>query len=1298
MARLTRGDLLAIVIVASLFAALAYFGITLTRANERIALLWLPNAVAAAWLLRSRAEARSYLILACATANIAANRVARDSWDIAIALSLANAVEIAVVVWAMQKNCGNRPDVGDIRSHGWLLVSAFGGASLSATIAALALARQDPALFFESWQRWVLADGFSLLIVVPLALIAIDAWRGRKVPSRHTVIDWALMIALVVGGSTLVFAQSRYPFLFLASPLVLYAAFRTGLSGTAMAVLIVTAIASIATSLGSGPITLVRGTIEDKLFAFEIFLAANFAIGLPVAAMLEGRARDRNELRRSRDDKQEILDNIRDIIFRTDEQGRWISLNPAWEKLTGYTVAESLGWPTTKLLHPDDFQATANIYPRIVSGDLQETTLRQRFTDRSGDCRHIEVSIRRLAEESGQFAGTIGNIRDVTEQTRQAQALADSEKRFRTLAESAPIGIFQADSEGQLTFINPSWAAKVGKTVDEMLGRGWVDALASLEPILADPPFKGFEPGMVRRRTLEFKAPDSSSLWMDTYNTAEFGENGAVIRYFGAAVDITEQKLAAERLAESESRFQALANLAPAGIFRSDAEGQCTYVNAAWLRLTGLGDDEWQGDLWARALHPADLDRVTSIWRNAVENREECRMEFRWLHPDGSVIWVDTLARPEYDQAGQVAGFIGVNLDVTEHHAAIAALARRDEQLSMITDNVTDAVVRLDLDGTCLYASPSAKDLFELSAGALIGANLLAGFHPDDDEKVRATFASLASGQEKRALIAFRSAAPTEPDRYRWMEANCATLHDHRSHKPVEIIASIRDVSHTKALEAELRAARAEAEDAATAKSAFLANMSHEIRTPMNGLLGFAELLKTTDLDGKQAEYVQMIADSGRSMMQLLNDILDLSKIEAGLMQVSLEPVDLRHKLTGVVRLLEPIAHDKRVRLELDIADDIPKWITGDRLRFRQIALNLIGNAIKFTEHGTVSVRAGLTGCGTKLELAVTDTGIGIAKEDLETIFQQFTQADGSVARRFGGSGLGLSITSQLAHLLGGEVTVESEIGKGSTFLVTLPLEASDAPYEANDNGSELEDNPGARSSGIHLLIAEDNSINQELIAAMARQAGYQATIVGDGNIAIERVVEATAAEQPFDLVLMDLQMPVTDGLTATRKLREQGYDPEQLPIIALTANAYPEDIARCHAAGMQAHIAKPFSIRDLMDKVERYASTRKTLPAGTPALADGGICEKPSLQERYAKRKDDLRTLIEAIDSSNVEERWQELASALHQIAGVAAMFGEAELGAQAAEIEHELGQVEENEDRLLLVERSLSALDKAA
>ncbi len=498
--------------------------------------------------------------------------------------------------------------------------------------------------------------------------------------------------------------------------------------------------------------------------------------------------------------------------------------------------------------------------------------------------------------------------------------------------------------------------------------------------------------------------------------------------------------------------------------------------------------------------------------------------------------------------------------------------------------------------------------------------------------------------------------------------------------------------------EAEQRARHAQdhAEREAIATARFLANISHEVRTPLTGILGTLELLGQDTLPAAQARLVELAHTSARSLGLLLNDILDLSKLQSGRMELEDVPFVLQDIVDDTLSMFGPGAQARGVTLSGLVSPELPWELRGEPSRMRQIIGNLVGNAVKFTHQGEVRVE--LQAAGDGLLLTVSDTGIGIPEEAQETIFQQFTQADGSVARRFGGSGLGLSITSQLAHLLGGEVTVESEIGKGSTFLVTLPLEASDAPYEANDNGSELEDNPGARSSGIHLLIAEDNSINQELIAAMARQAGYQATIVGDGNIAIERVVEATAAEQPFDLVLMDLQMPVTDGLTATRKLREQGYDPEQLPIIALTANAYPEDIARCHAAGMQAHIAKPFSLRDLIDNVERFASARRAAPGGPTVSADGDVTEKPSLQARYAKRKQDLRALIEAIDNRNVGERWKELASALHQLAGVAAMFGEPELGSQAAEIEHELGRVEEDGARLLLVRRSKSALDKVA
>jgi len=1028
-------------LVAVLFGLLAYVGISLTRESGRIALLWLPNAVVAAVLLRSKSNAWPLYVAACVLANVVVNRIVGDSWWTAIGLSVANASEILVVVSLMRWSRGRRPDMADIDSHIWLLASALVGAVLSATVASLFLARSGSVLSLQDWERWVIADGLSLLILLPITLVAIDAWSMRRRPTRKASLDWLVMVAMVTAGTCLIFTQTTFPFLFLVSPLVLYAAFRTGLTGTAVAVLIVTVIASIATVRESGPIALVQGGPELRLIAFQVFLAAHFAIGFPVAAMLNQRARDRADLRTERDEKQEILDNIRDVIFRTNAEGCWTSLNPAWEQLTGYTVAESLGWPTTRLLHPEDRVAARTIYPQIACGTIGEATLQQRFIDRPGNARHIEVSIRRLANDDGVFEGTIGNIRDVTEQVHQARELEESEGRFRRLAESAPVGIFRANAAGELTYINPGWAAKVGKTVEQMLGRGWLTAVADTAPFVQDPPFRNFQPGELRRRIIQFRGADGGDLWMETYNSAEFDESGAIKGYYGAAVD----------------------------------------------------------------------------------------------------------------------------------------------------------------------------------------------------------------------------------------------------------------VSDARQLEADLRLARRKAEDAASAKSAFLANMSHEIRTPMNGVLGFTELLGKSELDETQRNYVQLIADSGREMMRLLNDILDISKIEAGLMRVSLEPVDLRHKLNGIVRLMDPIASEKGLALSLDIAPEVPEWLMADALRLRQVVLNLVGNALKFTERGSVCVSVSAIDAGRSLQIDVVDSGIGIAAENQQAVFQQFTQADSSVVRRFGGSGLGLAISRQLVELMGGNISLTSEIGKGSTFTVVLPLVATDPPMPASP--SSLAPAPGTEpvpQQAIRLLVAEDNDINQKLIHAMALKAGCIAHIVADGAEAVRAIAQAEAAGAPYALVLMDLQMPVMDGLTATKTLRSDGYDAERLPIVALTANAYPEDIALCTAAGMQGHIAKPLRVRDLIEVLERVVTKSpgttsvSAAPTPVPAVA-------PDLVVRYRNRKAALHQSLTALTETSDDAQWAELAGALHQLAGVAAIFGEAELGETARIMERRLRQSTDPALRLAIVAEALIALEAA-
>ena len=661
-------------------------------------------------------------------------------------------------------------------------------------------------------------------------------------------------------------------------------------------------------------------------------------------------------------------------------------------------------------------------------------------------------------------------------------------------------------------------------------------------------------------------------------------------------------------------------------------------------------------------------------WAAAVAEGSEYRAEFRWVHPDGAIAWVDVLGRPEFDDDGKILGFIGVTLDITERRGVETVLAEREEQLTLLASNATDAVFRIALDGHCLYASPSATELLGIEHTHLVGVQMLDRFHPDDEPRLMEAFAAFRNGDRDRKILAYRSRRIGDRG-YRWLEANCGLVCDAASGEPVEVIASIRDISQSKALEAELIDARATAETGTAAKTAFLANMSHEIRTPMNGVLGFTELLLETDLDQTQKTYLSLIADSGRAMMKLLNDILDVSKIESRELVITSEPFDLRHVLRGSLQLIVPTAHAKGLVLEIEVSPDLPTNLLGDPLRLRQIMLNLIGNAAKFTQAGTIRVAAALSGeTPRRVEITVQDTGIGIAANQLDLIFDKFAQADASIGRRFGGTGLGLSISRELAELMNGSLVVDSVEGEGTIFTLLLPFRsAAEAAPVDPAIAPEPRALPGPISSKPRVLVAEDHDVNRVLIDAMARSAGMEPTIVGDGAEAIAAVEQASAAGRPFALVLMDMQMPGVDGLAATRSIRRHGHLAETLPIVALTANARAEDIRACLDAGMQAHLAKPVRIRDLRDIMSRMLGAKPRdveRPAAGPSDAD--IVD--AMRGRFQQRKDEaIAAAIAHASGHDVgPDDVQRVASLLHNLAGTAGMFDEADLGEAAATLEH--------------------------
>ncbi|MBI4876756.1 MAG: response regulator [Acidobacteria bacterium] len=408
---------------------------------------------------------------------------------------------------------------------------------------------------------------------------------------------------------------------------------------------------------------------------------------------------------------------------------------------------------------------------------------------------------------------------------------------------------------------------------------------------------------------------------------------------------------------------------------------------------------------------------------------------------------------------------------------------------------------------------------------------------------------------------------------------------------------SIRYALERKRSQQELRQAKQSAEAANRAKSQFLANMSHEMRTPMTGVLGMLDLTLESELSATQRQHLEIARSSADSLLFLLNDILDFSKIEAGRLEVASIPFQLRRCVEEAVQTLAMQALAKGLGFGSEIDSEAPETLLGDPLRLRQILVNLVGNAVKFTDSGWVSLRVEVLcrgEAGVELRFAVTDTGIGIPKDKLEPIFDPFSQLDGSTTRRYGGTGLGLSISARLAELMGGRIRAESEPGRGSTFSFT-------ARFRTDPAGAAVEPllGAGTRPSGqapqaglarrrsLRILVAEDNPVNQKLVDCLLRKEGHQATIVASGVAAV-----SAARERVFDLILMDVQMPELDGLEATGAIRRsEASTGARVPIVAMTAFAMAEDRETCLRAGMDDYLTKPLSFATLRAMLEKWGA-----------------------------------------------------------------------------------------------------------
>ncbi len=641
-----------------------------------------------------------------------------------------------------------------------------------------------------------------------------------------------------------------------------------------------------------------------------------------------------------------------------------------------------------------------------------------------------------------------------------------------------------------------------------------------------------------------------------------------------------ERQRAQADLQRQTELLEGLMDAIPDNIYFKDREGRYLLINRAKAHRSGLSSPQ-------EAIGKSDFDffprdhaeRALAAEREIMATgRARPDVEERLVWPDGTVTWMSSTKVPLRNSRGEVIGTLGISRDMTSHHQMQEALARERDRLRTLIDNLPDLIFIKDHECRFVVCNRLLVQMYGCqSESELIGKTdydfrpkHLADFYHEDDLRV------IRTGQ---ALVNREESFQTDDGEQRWVLTTKVPLRD-RDGRITGLVGIARDITSRKLAEQELQAAKDAADAANRAKSEFLANMSHEIRTPMNAILGMTELVLGTNLTLEQRDYLETAHSSAESLMEIINDILDFSKIEAGKVELEEVGFEIREVLGDTMKALGMRAHAKGLELVLHIHPEVPEWLIGDPHRFRQIVVNLVGNAIKFTERGEIVFDVRLAQqdeecC--RLRCACRDTGIGIAPEQQARIFHAFEQADMSTTRRYGGTGLGLAISSRLVELMGGRITVDSKLGVGSTFQfeVNFRPAAPEAVVTPPEDVSRFTDLP--------VLIVDDNETNRRILLEICRNWGMRPVAVCGAAQALQQLQAASAAGAPFQLVLTDAAMPDVDGFTLAESIQQ---DPSlgSTVIMMLTSRDGMGDARRCEELGISAYLLKPIKQSELFD------------------------------------------------------------------------------------------------------------------
>ncbi len=868
-----------------------------------------------------------------------------------------------------------------------------------------------------------------------------------------------------------------------------------------------------------------------------------------------------------------LFRNSREVMFVVGADKCLKLVNPAFERETGWSAAEVVGQRARDFLHPEEDADVEAHLERLRANGFSDNVSRIRIKD--GSWRWYEG--RAQLTDEGQI---ICVVRDITYERERDARLAEAERTSRMLCQAAGIGAWTYEPENDEVAWSSDMLALTGYEPGEVANMEQIAAI--LHPDDDVRVRAALMAGIVKgeAHSLEHRLKDKSGRWSHWRLTfraepRDCGEHA--LR--GVHQNITELVEARDGAVRGEQQIRQLIESSPTAVAMFDKRLGCMMVSGSWRQAFTRAEGDPIGRPLAE-LFPTAPKRLLGAQARALAGEVVTSREDRFTDSQGRKRWVRWEARPWRDAGGKVQGVICYVDDISALAEARRQAQENARRLKMALTAADAGVYEIDHANQTFWASPEFKKLVgQDKADYKAAFNLhYPRFHPDDLEEVRKAFSQLGDGQ-RAAGDAFEARAISDAGEERWIRVFHHLTMD-RKGRWLRGVGLVQDFDQRKRQELALIEAQRAAQAAGEAKAAFLANMSHEIRTPMNGVMGVLHLLKTETLSEEGRAMLEEALSCGQMLAELLNDVIDFSKIEAGRLEINREALDPRALIEGVARLLRPQAEAKNLQLIVEAEPDVG-WVVSDPVRLRQALFNLVGNAVKFTLKGQVTVRAHLRQreAGQMLRLEIADTGVGIPEAVQPRIFTRFDQGDASTTRRFGGSGLGLSITQRLAEMMGGAVGFASTEGLGSVFWLEVAAEATE-PRIAGPATVE------GWLDGLKVLVVEDNATNRMIASKLLQNLGAAVETAPDGLLGVE-----AAARGGFDLILMDVQMPGIDGLEAARRIRALGGVVAATPIVALTANVLSHQRQSYLEAGMDGVVGKPISPAALLAEISRLAA-----------------------------------------------------------------------------------------------------------